>query len=107
MDQDERARLFAGYHTKGQPIVLTNIWDAGSAKAVADAGARAIATGSWSMAAAQGHEDGERMPFQFVEQVVTRIVRTVALPITVDLDDGACHRGRPCSQSAPIFAHAF
>ena len=23
------------------------------------------------------------------------------------LDDGACNRGRPCSQSAPISAHAF
>lgn len=88
MDQAERARLFAEYHTKGQPILLTNIWDAGSAKAVVDAGAKAIATGSWSMAAAQGYEDGERMPFQFVEQVVTRIVRAVALPVTVDLEAG-------------------
>lgn len=88
MDQAERARLFAGYHSKGQPIVLTNVWDAGSARAVAHAGAKAIATGSWSMAAAQGFEDGEQMPFQFVEQNVKQIVRAVALPVTVDLEGG-------------------
>ena len=51
----ECARL----HVKGRPLVLYNIWDAGSAKAVAAAGAPALATGSWSVAAAQGYADGD------------------------------------------------
>ncbi|HEX7030391.1 MAG TPA: isocitrate lyase/phosphoenolpyruvate mutase family protein, partial [Gammaproteobacteria bacterium] len=47
--QATKARAFAALHVARQPLVLCNIWDAGSAKAVADAGAAAIATGSWSV----------------------------------------------------------
>ena len=45
--QAERARIFHALHVKGDPVVLFNIWDPGSAKIVAGAGAKAIATGSW------------------------------------------------------------
>tara|TARA_R110002072_G_scaffold22400_14_gene78525 strand:- start:1449 stop:1715 length:267 start_codon:yes stop_codon:yes gene_type:complete len=43
-------------------LVLHNIWDAGSAKAVAEAGANVIATGSWAVAAAQGYGAERRLP---------------------------------------------
>ena len=45
-DQNTRAQTFAALHEKGDPVILYNIWDAGSAAAVRDAGAKAIATGS-------------------------------------------------------------
>jgi len=64
------------------------VWDAGSAKAVADAGADAVATSSWSMAAAQGFADGETMPFDLVEEIVGRIATTTDLPLTVDIEGG-------------------
>ena len=54
MNQTEKARAFHALHQKGNPIVLYNIWDAGTAKAVAEAGAKALATGSWSGAAGPG-----------------------------------------------------
>lgn len=57
--QIDKAELFRSLHTPHDPLILYNIWDAGSAKAVAAAGAKAIATGSWSVAAAQGYQDGE------------------------------------------------
>jgi len=50
--QRERADIFRDLHVKGTPLILFNIWDAGSAKAIEQAGANAIATGSWSVAAA-------------------------------------------------------
>lgn len=84
----EKARRFAALHVKGRPLVLINIWDAGSAKAVADAGVDAIATSSWSMAAAQGFTDGETMPLDLVEEIVKRIVKTIDLPLTVDIEGG-------------------
>lgn len=84
----EKARAFAALHVKGNPLVLHNIWDAGSAKAVADAGARAIATGSWSVAAAQGYTDGENIPLDLVAGIVSRITATVALPVSVDIEGG-------------------
>lgn len=40
----DKAKAFAALHRKGDPVVLYNIWDAGSAKAVAESGAKALAT---------------------------------------------------------------
>jgi len=70
------------------PLVLFNVWDAGSAKAVAAAGAKAIATGSWSVANANGFEDGERIPLAMAIDNLRRIVGVASLPVTVDLESG-------------------
>ena len=78
--------LFRGLHVKGDPLVLYNLWDAGSAKAVAGAGARALATGSWSVAAAQGYDDGESLPLDLLLTLVGRIAATVPLPLSVDFE---------------------
>ena len=56
---------FASLHVAGDPLVLFNIWDAGSALAVANSGARAIATGSASVSMANGFGDGEEVPIDF------------------------------------------
>src|SRR6202022_4415906 len=72
----------------GKPLVLYNAWDAGSAKTIHDAGAKAIATSSWSVAAAQGYGDGEAMPIEFAEQIAGRIAATVGIPVTVDFEGG-------------------
>jgi len=81
-------RAFKALHVPGQPVVLFNIWDAGTARAVARAGVRAIATGSWSVAAAHGHEDGEQLPFPLALANLERIVVAVELPVSVDLESG-------------------
>lgn len=86
MTQAEKARAFARLHIPGDPVVLYNIWDAGGAKAVAEAGAKAIATGSWSVAAAQGYPDGEALPLDLLLTIVRRIVAAVELPVTVDFE---------------------
>lgn len=79
---------FAALHIPGDPIVLFNAWDAGSAKAVADAGARAIASGSWSVAAANGFFDAEALPLELAVANARRIVVTVDLPVTIDFEGG-------------------
>ena len=86
--QKEKAELFGSLHVKGDPLILFNIWDAGSAKAVEDAGAKAIATGSWSVAAAQGFFDAEALPLNLALENVTRIVGFVDLPVTLDFEGG-------------------
>ncbi|MNE26530.1 isocitrate lyase/PEP mutase family protein [Agrobacterium tumefaciens] len=86
--QIERAEIFRSLHIPGDPIVLYNIWDAGSAIAVARGGAKAVATGSWSVAAAQGYSDGEEMPLDDALSVVARITKCVDLPLTVDFEGG-------------------
>lgn len=88
MSQTKKANEFKALHKKGEPIILYNVWDAGGAKALAAAGANAIATGSWSVAAAHGYEDGERMPLDLVLRIVERIVCAVDLPVTMDFEGG-------------------
>ncbi len=88
MDQVSKCEAFKALHVKGTPLVLWNIWDAGSAKAVADAGAKAVATGSWSVAAAQGFADGEALPMEAVLSVAHQIVSAVDLPVSVDFEGG-------------------
>lgn len=87
-DQATRAGDFTALHVPGDPLVLVNAWDAGSARAVTEAGARAMATGSWSVAAALGFDDGERTPLDLVMDNAARVVGATALPVTVDLEAG-------------------
>jgi 2-methylisocitrate lyase-like PEP mutase family enzyme len=88
MSQADRARALKALHVANDPLVLYNIWDAGGAIALAKAGAAAIATGSWSVAAAHGFEDGEAMPFDFALRIIERIARSTDLPLTVDFEGG-------------------
>jgi 2-methylisocitrate lyase-like PEP mutase family enzyme len=83
-----KSRQFAALHVPGDPVILYNAWDPGSAKAVAEAGAKAIATGSASVAAANGYGDGQQVPLQLVFDNAERIVKAVDLPVTVDFEGG-------------------
>ena len=87
-DANRKADDFHALHVPGRPFVLFNIWDAGTAKAVAASGARAIATGSWSVAAANGFSDGEDVPIDLAIDNLARIARATALPVTVDIESG-------------------
>lgn len=88
MQQSDRAKAFKALHVKSDPIVLFNVWDPGSAAIVAGAGAKAIATGSWPVAAAFGYADGENIPLALVAENLRRIVDTVDLPVSSDIEGG-------------------
>lgn len=88
MNQKEKAELFSSLHVKGSPVILFNIWDAGSARTLEQAGAKAIATGSWSVAAAHGFDDGEKVPLALVLTNIKRIADSVAVPVTLDFETG-------------------
>lgn len=79
---------FTRYHIPGDPLVLFNIWDAGSAKAVAEAGALAIATGSYGVAEAQGFKDGEAFTLDLALTNLERIIGVTELPVTLDMESG-------------------
>lgn len=88
MTQTEKAEAFRNLHVKGSPVILFNIWGAGSARTIEQAGAKAIATGSWSVAAAHGFIDGETIPLPLVLANIKRIVESVSLPVTLDFETG-------------------
>ena len=77
---------FAALHVPGDPVILYNIWDAGSARAVAEAGAKALATGSHPVGDASGFGDGQQVPLDYVFANARRIMAAVALPLTVDFE---------------------
>jgi 2-methylisocitrate lyase-like PEP mutase family enzyme len=77
---------FAALHVAGDPVILYNIWDIGSALAVVAAGAKALATGSHPVADANGWPDGEQVPIDFALANARRIVGAVDVPLTVDFE---------------------
>lgn len=77
---------FAALHVPGDPVILYNIWDVGSAVAVMKAGAKALATGSHPVADAQGWPDGQHVPIDFALANAKRIADAVDLPLTVDFE---------------------
>lgn len=104
--QAAKADLFRTLHVKGAPLILFNIWDAGSANAVTEAGAKALATGSWSVAAAHGFADGEALPRALVLENVRRIVAASALPVTLDFERGYGETPAEVSQSVAAAVEA-
>jgi len=79
---------FARLHVAGDPLVLFNAWDAGSAQAIAKSGARAIASGSASVSMANGFGDGQQVPLDLALANAARIVTAVDLPVTIDFEGG-------------------
>jgi 2-methylisocitrate lyase-like PEP mutase family enzyme len=77
---------FAALHVPGDPVILYNIWDVGSAHAVIRAGAKALATGSHPVADANGWSDGQGVPIDFALANAKRIADSTELPLTVDFE---------------------
>ena len=84
----DQVAAFKALHMPGDPLVLFNIWDAGSARAVAKAGAKAIATGSFGVAEAQGFADGEDFAIEDALRNLERVISVTDLPVTIDFESG-------------------
>jgi 2-methylisocitrate lyase-like PEP mutase family enzyme len=94
--------LFRSLHTAGTPLVLVNAWDAASARIVAAAGARAIATTSAGVAWSLGAPDGDALGRDAAVDLVGRVVAAVPLPVTADIESG--YGGTPTEVAATVRA---
>ncbi|RKN35649.1 isocitrate lyase/PEP mutase family protein [Micromonospora musae] len=84
-----RAELFRSLHTPGSPLVLVNAWDAASARIVAAAGARAVATTSAGVSWSVGAPDGDVLGRDAAVEVVRRVAAAAgSLPVTADIESG-------------------
>jgi 2-methylisocitrate lyase-like PEP mutase family enzyme len=89
MNQREKADTLRRLHTDAKLLILVNVWDAISARTVAGApGCRALATASWSIAAAHGVPDGENLTREQMIAAIARIASAVPLPVSADLETG-------------------
>lgn len=86
--RQEQASALRKLHEGPKLLVLPNAWDVASARLFEAAGAQAIATSSAGIATALGYADGQRIPRAEMLDMVRRIARAVALPVTADLEAG-------------------
>jgi 2-methylisocitrate lyase-like PEP mutase family enzyme len=82
------AAALRALHVPGDPLVLPNAWDAGTAMLVERAGFPAVATTSSGVAEALGYADGEQTPVEEMLAAVARVARAVAVPVTADMEGG-------------------
>jgi 2-methylisocitrate lyase-like PEP mutase family enzyme len=87
MSASRLAGEFRALHESGL-LILPNAWDAGSARIVEDAGAKAIATSSAAVAWSHGYPDGEAVPPEAVLATVREVARVVGVPVSADVEAG-------------------
>ena len=87
MSKSDSARAFHALHQSGL-LILPNAWDAGSARIIEHAGAKAIATSSAAVAWANGYPDGEALPLDRLLSTVREIARVVSVPVSADVEAG-------------------
>ncbi|HEY2174784.1 MAG TPA: isocitrate lyase/phosphoenolpyruvate mutase family protein [Mycobacteriales bacterium] len=78
---------FRALHRPGEPLLLPNPWDAGSARILAALGYQALATTSSGYAATLGRLDGTVTRSQALDHAAT-IVAATDLPVSADLENG-------------------
>jgi len=86
MSQERKAAAFAALH-EGEPFVIPNPWDAGSARVLEALGFQALATTSSGFAFTLGRLDGGAT----LDEVCAHIAvldRATRLPISADLENG-------------------
>src|ERR1700719_2753337 len=82
------AKTFRSFHEQNDILILPNAWDAGSAKVIEDAGAKAIATSSAGVAWAIGYPDGDILPPKMLADLTARITDVIRIPLSVDFEGG-------------------
>jgi 2-methylisocitrate lyase-like PEP mutase family enzyme len=84
--QPEKAERFQALHA-GEPFVIPNPWDAGSARVLEALGFGALATTSSGFAFTLGRLDGS-VTLEEVAEHVEALVAVTNLPLSVDLENG-------------------
>ena len=84
-----KAELLRSLHVPGEPLILSNVWDAVTARIVAGApGVKAIATASHAVSFAHGVRDGEGLTVNQALSVAGLVVGATDLPVSVDFEKG-------------------
>lgn len=86
-EQARRAERFLALHRPGQPLLLPNPWDVGSARLLASLGFEALATTSSGFAATLGRLDGSVTRQEALEHAAA-IAAATDLPVSADLENG-------------------
>lgn len=88
---------------QADPLIVSNIWDAASAKIVEFSGAEALATSSAAVAWSLGYADGSNIPVNLHLEAIKRIRGATTIPLTVDIENG--YSNKP--ENVAELAHAL
>jgi 2-methylisocitrate lyase-like PEP mutase family enzyme len=86
-DHATRVERFRALHVPGNPLVMPNPWDAGSARLLAELGFAALATTSGGFAGTLGRPDGSVRREEAVAHLAS-VAAAVDVPVSGDLEDG-------------------
>ena len=84
----DKANLFKSLHHNNKILVLPNIWDPLGAILLESLGYAAVATASAAIALSNGYADGENISFKELLLILKKIVRSVKIPVTADIESG-------------------
>lgn len=88
MSQATKAQQFLSLHNNGKLLILPNVWNPIGARMLQAKGYPAVATASAAISESMGYGDGEQLKMETMLEMVTRIVRSVDLPVTADFEAG-------------------
>jgi 2-methylisocitrate lyase-like PEP mutase family enzyme len=86
--QSQKEKIFYQLHHSDKLLVLPNIWNPLGAMLLEDLEYKAVATASASIALANGYQDGEKLPFNDLLLILGKIVKSVNIPVTADVESG-------------------
>ena len=86
--QKRKAEALLSLHQRGDTLVLLNVWDPIGARILEKKGYHAVATASAAMSASLGYQDGEKIRRSTAIDLIARVARSVAIPVTADIEMG-------------------
>ena len=86
--QPSKGKILYDLHHNGKLLVLPNVWESLGAAMLEDIGYPAVATASGATAFSNGYHDGEKIPFNDLLNILQRIVNSVNVPVTADIESG-------------------
>lgn len=95
---------FRDLHKPGNPFILANVWDMGSAKLLAALGAPAIATSSAAHAFTLGRPDGGLVTRDEALAHAADLVGAVDIPVSGDFENGFGHTPEDCAETVRLSA---
>ncbi|MCB1338923.1 MAG: isocitrate lyase/phosphoenolpyruvate mutase family protein [Maritimibacter sp.] len=97
---------FRALHRRGDPFILANAWDAGSAKLLAALGAPAIATSSAAHAFTLGRPDLGQVSRDEALVHAQSLVAAVPVPVSGDFENGFGHDPETVAETVRLAAEA-
>jgi 2-methylisocitrate lyase-like PEP mutase family enzyme len=104
MTIQDKGAAFRALHQPGNPFILANVWDRGTARLLAGLGARALATSSAAHAFVLGRPDGGTLNRDEALAHAEELVSATPLPVSGDFENGFGDAPEVCAETVRLSA---